>query len=374
MIQTLDLEEKIIDELKEKYLKEVVHPSFPFIKYFGGSSWGKQSNQTTHVSFSLPTSFVSFKNEKSENGESEYYFSKSTSFIHYTTLKNAINILNDGFFRLNSLSYMDDPQELLYAGHEILGNYSKDELNSLKENVFCISRCEYDEEKNPEIFDQWRFYGDNGSGVGLVFKFTSEVEYWNNHYLSKIYYGNAITNETQNEESTKKFRIFRENHDKFIQEHEGKVNLLSSQFGKKGKIPEWIAIFLAFHKSSLYAPENEIRLLKQNDKLPHSFTFNNKLEKTLFDNVLIKTRENLKKIDERSQNIVTNTIKNLNDPVWIREMTKSNPAIDLQKILIGYRQKNNFKILKNTFKEGFLAKNGFDIDVELSDLAKAFQN
>ena len=134
-----DLNKKKIDELEKKYLHEVVQPSFPFIKNLGGYSYKYQLNNKPEVSFHLPKHFVTL------NKESEYY-SKAKQFIHYTSLNNAVNILNDGFFRLNSLAYMDDPQELLYAGNEILGNYELPELKDLKERIFCISMCEYGQE------------------------------------------------------------------------------------------------------------------------------------------------------------------------------------------------------------------------------------
>lgn len=38
MNEEMEFEEKLIEELKKKYLVEVVHPSFPFIKNFGGTS------------------------------------------------------------------------------------------------------------------------------------------------------------------------------------------------------------------------------------------------------------------------------------------------------------------------------------------------
>ena len=177
MGEEIEFDEKKIDDLKKRYLEEVVHPSFPFIKYFGGTSWSNQINYKPQVSFHLSKAFVNFKG-------SEYYFSRADKFIHYTSLNNAVNIINDGFFRLNSLAYMDDPQELIYAGNEILGNYEPSELKALKEDVFCISLCEYDENNNPDNFDSWRLYGHNGNGVGIVFKFSSNIEFWSGNYIN----------------------------------------------------------------------------------------------------------------------------------------------------------------------------------------------
>ncbi len=188
MEEEIDFDKQVIDELKNKYLEEVVQPSFPFIEYFGRTSWSSQSNSKPKAFFGLSEYFGHFK-------EGPYYFANANKFIHYTTLNNAVNIINDGFFRLNSLAYMDDPQEFLFAGNEILGNYEPFELQTLKENIFCISFSEYNNENgNADNFDSWRLYGDNGKGVGIVFKFSSEPSLWNGNYLSKIHYGKEQTN------------------------------------------------------------------------------------------------------------------------------------------------------------------------------------
>ncbi|MEO9021219.1 MAG: DUF2971 domain-containing protein [Ginsengibacter sp.] len=368
MNEEIESEEKLIEELKKKYLVEVVQPSFPFIKYFGRTSWSRQSNSKPKVFFGLSEYFGHFK-------EGPYYFANANKFIHYTTLNNAVNIINDGFFRLNSLAYMDDPQELLFAGNEILGNYDPSELQTLKENIFCISFSEYDSENGKaDNFDSWRLYGDNGKGVGIVFKFSSEVNLWNGNYLSKIHYGKEQINKSGIEETTERFGLFKIKHDKFITEYEDKAELLSNTFGRKGKIPEWIAIFLAFHKSSLYVPENEIRFLRQGNKNGgNSFTINHRSERTFYDKLFIKTEDNLNIIKEDTKLYQFKAQPNIYAPAWIREATQSNPIVEIEKIIIGYRRSNDFNKLGKTFREGFYDKNEQTIKVELSPLSEAFQ-
>lgn len=359
------MDEKIIETLKVKYLEDVVKPSFPFINYFGGTSWSSQAHSNPKLSLRLPEHFGTFK-------ESDYYFLNADKFIHYTTLKNAVNIINDGYFRLNSLAYMDDPQELLYAGNEILGNYQPQELEALKEEIFCISLCEYTDEKK-DNFDSWRLYGDNGFGVGIVFRFSSNMDSWVSSYLSRIHYGKNEINKSGIEETTAKFRLFKTNHDRFITEIEDKIDLLSNTFGRKGKIPEWLAIFLAFHKSSLYTPENEVRFLRYGNKYGnHSFTLNQRSEKTLFDKLFIKTTDNLNRIKEETKFHLFNVSPDIYDSEWIKQATSSDPIVVIEKIIIGYRRTNDFENLNRALYQGFNYKTGQLIKVELSPLSEAF--
>jgi hypothetical protein len=143
----------------------------------------------------------------------------------------------------------------------------------------------------------------------------------------------------------------------------------------KDKIPEWIAILLAFHKSGLYKIENEIRFLrfyKIGERNFNSFTLNYKFEKTFYDKLLIKTRDNLKEIERDSKKIILKTPFNINDPASIEEVTKQNPFVEIEKIIIGYRHIKNFKKLKKAIQDGFIEKNGYGIGVELSALSSAF--
>lgn len=360
------MEEKLIEELKSKYLKKVVQPSLPFIGYFGGTSWRSQGQLNDQLSFHSPR----LCNIES----SDFYFLESNMFIHYTTLRNAVSIINDGYFRLNSLAYLDDPQELLYAGNEILGNYEQEELEALKNQIFCISLCEYSTEKK-DNFDSWRLYGDNGLGVGIVFHFGSNTKAWLDNYLSKIHYGKNEVNTSSEEETTEKFKLLKTNHDEFITENEGKVDLLSSIFGRKGKIPEWIAIFLAFHKSSLYIPENEIRFLRYGNKFGnYSFSLNQLNERTYFDKLFIKTRTNLNWIKEETKAYALDVQHDIYDSDWIRKVTASCPIVEIDKLIIGYRRLNDFRKLKKALHAGFSEKNGQSIEVELSPLSKAFRS
>ncbi|MBW7839070.1 MAG: DUF2971 domain-containing protein [Chitinophagaceae bacterium] len=355
---------ELIKELETEYLEEVVRPSFPFIKHFERVSWSDDSVSAPKVSFRIPETFSDFEG-------SDYYYPNADKFIHYTSFRNTVNIINDGFFRMNSLQYLDDPQELLYAGNEILGTYEKDELKDLKDQIFCISFCDYS--KNGDNFDSWRLYGDNGLGVGIVFHFSSPTKGWRSNYLSKIHYGKNNLINTTDEKYLKKFSLFRENHDKFIKKNKEKVNLLSNPFGRQGKIPEWIGVFLGFHKNGLYAIENEVRFLRFHESFDqHSFVLNNRNEKTYFDKLYIKTEANLKCIKEKTKDQIFKAKPNIWNSKWLEEATLNEPIAVIDKLIIGYRQEKDFEIIQESLSDGFNKKNKQKIDVELSPLARVF--
>ena len=58
---------------------------------------------------------------------------------------------------------------------------------------------------------------------------------------------------------------------------------------------------------------------------------------------------------------------------WIKEVTKLDPIVQLEKIIIGYRHYKNFQEIKKSLKDGFVEKNGFSIEIELSPISEAFK-
>ncbi len=311
------MDRKQIDIIQKEYLIEVIQPSFPFIKYIGSSSWSQQGESKPELSFKIPQQNFSLK-------DSDYYYQETNRFIHYTSLEGAVNILNDGFFKLNSLAYMDDPQEMHFA----LKN--SQELEHLKQYIFCLSFCKYDEIKNPDNFDSWRLYGRDGGRIGIVFKFVSSLDSWVDSYLSEIHYGKHNTNLDGYDETTKKFELFKRNQEQFISKYQDSIEFLPHPFNKNRELPDWLAIFLAFHKSSLYKIENEVRYLKWVDERPNSFTFNRQLEMSSYEKLLITNR---------------NIVEKQKSEIEFRETL----SVEIDKIIVGYRLPDK---LKETFKYG----------------------
>jgi hypothetical protein len=59
----------------------------------------------------------------------------------------------------------------------------------VKENVFCFSMSEYNNETNKNNLGLWRSYAQDGKGVGIVFSIErNKMEDWQNYTLSKVYY------------------------------------------------------------------------------------------------------------------------------------------------------------------------------------------
>lgn len=308
---------KQIDILQNEYLTEVIQPSFPFIKYIGNSSWSQQGESKPNLSFNIPQQNLSLN-------DSDYYYQETNRFIHYTSLEGAVNIFNDGFFKLNSLTYLDDPQEMYFA----LKN--SQELKHLKQNIFCLSFCKYDEIQNPDSFDSWRLYGRDGGGIGIVFKFIPSLDSWTDNYLSEIHYGKQNTNFDGYDETTEKFELFKKNQQEFILKYQDSIEFLPHPFNKNRELPDWLAIFLAFHKSSLYKIENEVRYLKWVDKLPNSFTLNRQLEMSSYEKLFITNRT----IAEKQKSEI--------------EFGK-DPSVEIDKIIVGYRLPDK---LKETLRNG----------------------
>lgn len=345
----------------ELYLKEVVQPSFPFIKHFSGSSWN-----SGHIG-----AVVDIPKYNTHYKGSDYYYTDSNRFIHYTSIRNLLNILNDGFVRAYDLNFPEDPQELLYAGKELLGNYSIEELKKLRSLTFALSMCIYDEEKNPDEFDIWRLYGEKGLGVGIVFSFRGDSDRWQNEFISRVYYGDN--------EKIKIFKQFLNNHNEFHKKY--KFEVLNRSFGQPGKIPLWIAIFLGFHKSGLYKLENEVRLLSYDDRQQFSddsvgFSMNEKYEKCLYKKIPVLTKSNLFVAAKKNQIKLPDyksDFYNNSDKDLINDITLFTPMIEIEKIVLGYRYDENIlRKITESLELEFIQKTDFGLKIELSPLVNRF--
>ena len=354
--------DKHIESHVDLYLKEVVQPSFPFIPTFSGVSWN-----SGHIG-----AVVDIPKYNSHFKGTDYYYTDSNRFIHYTRIRNLINILNDGFIRAYDLNFAEDPQELLYAGKELLGNYSIEELKKLRSLTFALSMCIYDEEKNLDEFDLWRLYGERGLGVGIIFNFKGDSDRWDDEFISRVYYGE--------EQKIEIFKKFLKNHNEFHKKY--KFEVLDRSFGQPGKIPLWIAIFLGFHKSGLYKLENEVRLLSYNDNRQFSddslgFSMNIKHEKCLYKKIPILTKDNLFAAAKKNQIKLPDYKKDFNknsDSGLIDEITLFTPMIEIEKIILGYRyDEKNLKRITESLQLEFIQKTDFNLKIELSPLVNKFE-
>ncbi len=351
-------------------------------------------HSSDNLGYPLPSQYYKYYRE------SDYYYNDKNRFIHYTSLHNAINIINEGFIRMNDITLLDDPQELVFATKPFLANYNKDEFKQLKGRTFSLSMCKEDN------FDMWRLYGDNGRGVALVFKFFNDFDEWKGSVLSKIYY-----------DDQEKLKVFGDLIRLDSEFHTAHNILITEDFlRRRKKILPWISIFLAFHKTSLYKNENEIRLVKFDfgdiKYKTIGVTTNNDFEEAAYFKLPILTKENLEKIatERFVENLITKErmkpiessldkdytekigqkITNLDhlknslktklftlteeDENLIKKVICNNePMVLVEKILLGYRYTDiEFKKIEKSLSEHIAKKTGFKIEIERTPLSEQF--
>jgi hypothetical protein len=191
-------------DILNQYVEKVIKPNFK-IDFAGISSYSRvdDSNQFTGK-IALPSLFSEYK-------QTDYYYKGDCKkFIHFTSLNTFIKIIDSGHFLASQLTYHDDPLEFTYASNEMSSVVRKETLTYLKEFLFSLSMCVYEE--GEDSFDIWRLYGDSGNGVGVVFSFYPNKDNWRNSFLSPVYYGN-------NNQVSERFKRFSEGHIIFMKEH-----------------------------------------------------------------------------------------------------------------------------------------------------------
>jgi len=218
--------QKLQNELEIK-LKEI-YPDFQFGYSHGSSINGIVSSQV-----------YEFWIDQDSIRNSEYGNINCETFIHYTSLKSFCEILNSGEIRLFDLNNMNDPFEFDYLLRENNLDFNQRQIDFFKKRLFVTSLCKYNE-KSGDDFNLWRLYGENGSGIAIVFKLLNPNANWNNFLISNIIYG------SENEESNKLVSA---------------VKILKEYINKGiDRIPQLIGLLLVHHKNKIWSIENECRL------------------------------------------------------------------------------------------------------------------
>lgn len=275
------------DIAKEKlkiYEKEVLSVAYPGV---GFASWG--GTTTADVPVDTITAELSSFNLTFKN--TPLYYKRPLKFIHFTSLENAINIINSRSFRLYDYTCLKDPNELL-SPHSDLDHELKSVIAEtrpdLKKEFFSLSFCKADDEA--DLFDLWRLYGRNGRGMAIVF--TIDETYkdgWYNFLLSEISYGH---------EHLQKINKLFQLHKEFVARHSLEVS----------NYLELLLPFLAFTKRKHYHSEKEVRLVKRIPNVAeeryhniHSknkriyMSLNGRLESSYYYSLPILNREEKKK-------------------------------------------------------------------------------
>lgn len=259
-----------------------------------------------------------------------------SAIIHYTSIQTLFEILNSKKLRLYNAIHMNDPLELFYS----LNTFEDLKLEKIEDqikNFFLISFCEYDPSiENKEHFSMWRNYGDNGNGVGIVFKLSNYnlENRWIDFALGKVSYDsqsqtlNGIRNYFKAVKNLDAFSIY--------------------------NLPNIIFQFAILHKAPIWSEENEIRLFRflKWDKTRWGYEYNksdfSREIKTTFQNNTIKyfiemdldnkSRLDVAKKVSESANIANNT-QNF-DP---NEAFDIYPALKIEKVILGYRIPSNIQ-------------------------------
>ena len=227
-----------------KFRKEVINPIFPNADF-----------KSSFMVSSPDEPATSFKGELSTNNlfkETDYEYKGDGRFLHYTSLFGIKAILETGFLRMSEFGNLIDKKELQYGARVFEDNsifqFDKDELEKLKNNLFCLSACESNEFTKRDGF-MWEVYADKGKGVLLEFELTKKNP--KKFLLGKVQYG---------DNSLQPLKIIKAHAEQFVKDNEG---FFPNNF---------LQLFMeiqSFHKAERYKVEQEVRLFLKVEKEAH---------------------------------------------------------------------------------------------------------
>jgi hypothetical protein len=207
-----------LDRILNEFLKDV-YSCIPE-KCFSGAGY---------ANFEFHTHLSKYNNDFKG---SDYYYNGINKFVHWTSVKNLMSIINNKEIRLYNLHNSSDSTEFNYAATNL--PIEKDQIDNLKKLLYTFSFCDSSEINNPLM---WENYGNNYGGVALEFEITNDIENWQDFMLSKMYYKIPY----QLIELKNKLEYLKK------ENSEMKPNF---NFGK----------LIGFHKDPKFKTENEIRI------------------------------------------------------------------------------------------------------------------
>lgn len=319
----------------EKYLKENL-PNTIFKKMTSGDSDEKIPNYIQYQIY-RNTDLIG----------SKYFYSAKREFIHFTKLESVKSIISSCLFRLYNMYNMNDPREYTFANNDF--HKLIHDREDPKENLFLMSMCK------PKIlsgdsgleFNMWRLYSNDGEGIALKIGFEKTNNYnWEDFYLSEVYYGS--------EERNILYEAYQ-----YVNYNEIKHPSASIDFSQ----------ISGFHKPKFYHFENEVRLLAdyRKFKVNGSMTFSNNEGERLFP--IIK---------ENSEKSTSHLIKFLELPIYSKISFQDEyevstiPIPTIKEIIIGHKNKDNFKELSQELQNLCLKHLGYIPIIKMSRISKWF--
>lgn len=236
-----------MDEIRQEeceiqnFVNEVLKPCFP--------KWKLNSHGTFKKVNAKASTFFGKASTREIFEETPYKYTGTGHFLHFTSLFSLKLILDCGWLRMSEFRNLSDENELVFAVKEVFGNdysdFLKNEIESLKENLFCLSACEVSMENRIDPY-LWHVYGDQGKGVSIEYEFSNFNVF--DYLFGNILYG------IENLELIKKVK---HNFDKYKSSNRG---IYPSNF------LHLLSEILIFHKSNQFKSEKEVRLFWGSDK------------------------------------------------------------------------------------------------------------
>ncbi|PCJ81837.1 MAG: hypothetical protein COA57_13800 [Flavobacteriales bacterium] len=334
------------NEHVDRYLKKVLKPFLPNAKISSVYSMGAVGRPFGGATIQISPSNKSLLGSK-------YYYNKQLKFIHYTSLRNALNILREKAIRLYDLNSMNDPLELSHSIKSLLPEKSDHLIDDWKQTVFCLSMCDFRREEEKKNFDNWRIFGDNGKGIGMVLSFPKySQKNWLNRYLSHVYYKDI---------DLKEIKKFFKRHNDFIEKN---------GFNIRDPIKNLILHISCFHKVGIYENENEVRYLYIIDKKSYQDHDSKEVETDIVNNKQVYyTRLPLdrRELESRLKNLEFKTEEK-------QRIRRLFPEVKVEQIILGYDyQKSDVWDIKRVVNQLSQSNLGYQVDVKISELKEYFK-
>ncbi len=324
---------------REIYIETVLKSILPNAHFAQSYSFGNPQNLYKRISeLNIQGTNDCFKGSRYDyvaNGN-------SVQLIHYTSLQNLFNIINDSSIRMYDLNYSEDTEEYTFANRIIKDYTLKKDI--YKSSIFYTSFCDYSKNTSFLQHKMMEKYGDNGNGVGIVFSIDKNNIYdWYNIHLSKVYY--------DEEAIEKQLAEFIERHNDFHHRYDFIV----------GSISKVILKMLAFHKTKTWEDENEVRLLyfdtysgKDQRRLLYH-TVNREKRPSCFYKFRLHTEDYIQEISEQF----------MSRPDLIPLIHQMQPKLRIEKVIlepnIGYV---NFSNIYSVIRTVSAYRLGYVFDIE----------
>lgn len=326
------------DTVKERQILEAINKLFPNINISDLRSGNEDA--ATYVVYFIPPENKSFLN-------SQYFFNGKLDFLHFTTLSATRSIIAEKNIRLYNLNNLNDPREYTFSGKLLKFNF--EHKDDAKDNFYLLSMCEIKLLSSPikNEFNIWRLYGDNGKGVALELNFNDcHPKYWKHYHLSKVHYG-ATSRKTLEDLS------------EFLNKRENQHPNVIVDLGQ----------IACFHKSNLFALENEVRLLFDNrDK---------RLVQTKFTDLNGEVISPIIQADPEKSSLLHKQVKYLKLSIFYNELSYAShenliPVPKIERIIFGHYYTDNFNKTASELSALCEANLGYSPKMEQSRVTKYF--